>query len=714
MNTYRSEEKNSSLSSESKPDSFLEQVISSDVRIFIDTCSLLDAGFPLFMEHAIPLLEKYQKRIIVPQVVIGEMTKHLKNADKPERAASAERALTYIYKGWEKKKWFIILREESDTFPDNLFQTLYAQNRMKLHMLFITQDKGLAADLLNSSNSHSVKAHRALVKRITPAGYLNNLRLNLDNGRWVVSGNRTESVSRVLPQHSVSPFNICVKPTDLPDDVIPVSETPGESSTVYAKSPRTGKFAEVQIGKLIASGGEGFVYETDTKFAAKIYRANKVTARRMGKVLLMTTKEMEYPGICFPVIPLFNRHDEFVGYLMKKASGEELRTSVFCPIPRFREKHPDWQRDDLVKLCIAILKKVKYLHGLNITMGDINPGNILVKSPTEVYFVDTDSYQIEDFPCPVGQCCYTAPEIQGKEYSGFLRTMGNENFAIATLLFQILLPGRLPYDHVGGGTQQENIMEMNFPYRKGEKGNKNEPAGLWKFMWSHLPYAVKETFYDTFQKGEAFADETKRLSADDWLKILYRYHELLSDGTLERNDPMSLSIFPTRSKAGADAKWAVCSHCGERFPYYESKGRSTPPTLCQHCADEVVKTVVCEDCGEEFPVSRAEYEYYEEKGYELPKRCPSCREKRKEEYKKRQEAETNRYFGGLQFDQKMPGRSPASAAASVHRPLSGTGQSPAPSAAARAAAGRQPDPKADRKPETAPRRGIFWRLFAGV
>ena len=42
-----------------------------------------------------------------------------------------------------------------------------------------------------------------------------------------------------------------------------------------------------------------------------------------------------------------------------------------------------------------------YLHERNIIMGDINALNILVVSPTEVYFVDTDSYQIEEFPCPV-------------------------------------------------------------------------------------------------------------------------------------------------------------------------------------------------------------------------------------------------------------------------------------------------------------------------
>ena len=348
----------------------------------------------------------------------------------------------------------------------------------------------------------------------------------------------------------------------------------------------------------------------------------------------MTKKGLKYDGISFPVIPIFNSHREFIGYLMEKAVGEELRTSIFCPIAKFKEKHPDWKREDLVRLCITILEKMEYLHGRNIIMGDINPSNILVKSPTEVFFVDTDSYQIEDLPCPVGQCSYTAPEIQGREFNSFLRTMGNENFAVATLLFQILLPGKLPYSHSGGGKQTENILEMNFPYCFGESGNKSEPEGQWKFMWSHLTYDVKGAFYNTFQKGGTYAAEDRRLSTTEWINIMSRYHDLLQTGELAKNDPMSESIFPTRRKAGKDDRWVVCKHCGEKFPYYESKsgGNSNPYSYCTKCWKEIHELVVCEDCEEEFPIYVPEYDYYVENHYPRPKRCPACRKKRKTNY----------------------------------------------------------------------------------
>lgn len=660
MNTLFKEDKKSIVN----PMNYLEQFISSEIKIFIDTCSMLEDSFPLFVGHVLPLLDKNNNRIIVATSVCQELVGHMDNPKKPELRGKAIRALQILNK--YKDSYFRILGETGDTFPDNLFQTLYPRFRLKYRMLFITQDNGLAADLLNANKSNSVRAYPAMVKRITEQGYLNNLRITCVDDKWIAPKKKKVSVKEVFTQQSAGAFRSCSHPTSMDDELISITEVPGEFEAVYAMNPKTEQFAEVELGELIASGGEGFVYETNTKFVAKIYREDKVTTRRRDKVMMMAKKELEYGGISFPVIPLFNSHSEFVGYLMKKAVGEELRTSVFCPIPAFKEKHPDWKREDLVRLCISILKKIEYLHSKNIIMGDINPGNILVKSPTEVFIVDTDSFQIEDLPCPVGQVNYTAPEIQGKEYSSFLRTMGNENFAIATLLFQILLPGKLPYSHCGGGKQNENILKMNFPYCLGDSGYKNEPGGLWKYMWSHLTYAVKEAFYNTFQKGGAHAVEDRRLSVSDWLKILNRYYYLLHEGKLAENDPMSESIFPNRWKAGKDALWTVCRNCGEKFPYYAGKsGRATPPSHCPACRQQISEWIVCEDCGEEFPVYLHEHYFYKKKGYVLPKRCPACREKRKAEDEKRQTTALDKLYGGLEFNRSIPGK-PVTAPSYTH------------------------------------------------
>lgn len=40
--------------------------------------------------------------------------------------------------------------------------------------------------------------------------------------------------------------------------------------------------------------------------------------------------------------------------------------------------------------------------------------------------------------------------------------------------------------------------------------------------------------------------------------------------------------------------------------------------------------VKCKECGKEFELTAEEVKWYNEKGFELPKRCKSCRVARKE------------------------------------------------------------------------------------
>lgn len=42
------------------------------------------------------------------------------------------------------------------------------------------------------------------------------------------------------------------------------------------------------------------------------------------------------------------------------------------------------------------------------------------------------------------------------------------------------------------------------------------------------------------------------------------------------------------------------------------------------------KNLVCEDCGQEFVFSEGEQEFYAARGFQPPKRCKPCRQKRKE------------------------------------------------------------------------------------
>lgn len=51
------------------------------------------------------------------------------------------------------------------------------------------------------------------------------------------------------------------------------------------------------------------------------------------------------------------------------------------------------------------------------------------------------------------------------------------------------------------------------------------------------------------------------------------------------------------------------------------------------------KKIVCCDCGEKFFFTGGEQRYYEERKLSEPKRCPACRQKRKELFKALQKNE---------------------------------------------------------------------------
>lgn len=553
----------------------LERLVECCV-VLIDTCSLLHPQFPELMSHLIPLLLENGKTLIIPSGVVAELQ------SLGKRKTDLREQIRILFKqlaALKKEGLVSVFGESGETFGDKQLLTTATRFLTSTELLVVTQDNALSNDLIRLNQLDSVRGKQITVCRINRYGYLS--RFLPQEKRFAGSDSHARWGSgeqAVLVEENRT--------------LIPVDHTPGEGETVRSAS------GMLRLGARLASGGEGTIYELEDGTVAKLYHASKLTVGRRDKLEKMVAAGLHCPGVCWPQELLYDLNGRFVGYRMEKAKGRELQRCLFTR-PALEKYFPEWKKVDTVRLCVTILEKICALHSRGIILGDINPLNILVVSPEEVWFVDCDSYQIGGYPCPVGTVRFTAPEIQKKDFSTFLRTPGNEAFAVATLLFMIMLPGKSPYAQQGGGDLGDAIRSKDFPYPCGENRSEHMPEGAWRFLWSHLPWRIKNNFYRTFQRGGQYSEENTRLSAEQWLSDFRDYYELLASGKFQEQDPQSGEIFPTRWKVVDPAARTV----------WESR--------------------TCAECGETFDIMDSERTYYLQKGMQLPRRCPTCRKLRK-------------------------------------------------------------------------------------
>ncbi len=418
-------------------------------------------------------------------------------------------------------------------------------------------------------------------------------------------------------------FKICKTPVPpQSDSKIKVMQIPQIGDTVFNDDGKS-----VKLGKELGKGGEGSVYAIGSSLICKIYNHEKLTVYKEKKIKLMLSAKITHPGICWPISAAHNKDGKFVGYFMQLAGGRDMQKTLMLGKPVLIKNFRKWHRVQLVDLCMDILQKIIYLHSMNIIIGDINPLNIRIADDAKSYFIDTDSYQIENYPCPVGTINFTAPEIQKLKYEDYLRTFEHEYFAVATLLFMIMMPGKPPYSQQGGSDPANNIKNMDFSYPFGDKSNHKAPAGPWQFLWSHLSYKLKEAFYNTFKNN-------KRISPAEWLEILKKYKSSIVEGHL------SNEIFPIGFKPISDhalnnyenikGRNVRCSKCSNKFflnkKFEESLNGEKP--LCEECRQKLndsYEIIICKICGVEFQFTAGEAQFYKSKQLDKPQKCKKCR-----------------------------------------------------------------------------------------
>lgn len=232
--------------------------------------------------------------------------------------------------------------------------------------------------------------------------------------------------------------------------------------------------AAVVLGRELGRGGEGCVYDlvSNDNAVAKIYH-NPLPPERADKIRAMTRIQNDRLEklTAWPLKLLLRRSGEPIGLVMPKVLGHKDIHHLYSPKSR-RAEFPaaDWRF--LVRVATNSSRAFAVIHEANCVIGDVNHGGVLVASDARVRLIDCDSFQVSAhgrrFLCEVGVPTFTPPELQGRAFSGVIRTPDHDNFGLAVLIFQLLFMGRHPfagrYSGAGDMPIEKAIEQCRFPY----------------------------------------------------------------------------------------------------------------------------------------------------------------------------------------------------------------------------------------------------------
>lgn len=238
------------------------------------------------------------------------------------------------------------------------------------------------------------------------------------------------------------------------------------------------------LGKVLGSGGQAevFTVEGRKELAAKIYRnaPGPIERAKLEWMLAHPPAPAGLPGvlIAWPQELLLDEHGRLIGILLPRVEHGVPLITAFNPRLR-SQKLPHYQRAHLLLVAQRLATLVETMHQSGYVIGDLNESNVLISSAGDVVLIDTDSFQVRalrdgkviTYRSPVGKPDYTAPEIQGVSFHTVDRSFEHDRFALAVLIFQLLMDGRHPYAGRWLGsddapTLEKSIRQGHFPYSR--------------------------------------------------------------------------------------------------------------------------------------------------------------------------------------------------------------------------------------------------------
>jgi DNA-binding helix-hairpin-helix protein with protein kinase domain len=280
-----------------------------------------------------------------------------------------------------------------------------------------------------------------------------------------------------------------------------------------------------QLGAEVGSGGEGVIHAVTRRpeLLAKLYRRapSRFDVEKLDALVRAATPDL-LSVAAWPTDCLKNGTGAVVGFVMPRVLDGRPLYELYSPRSRV-QRFPSADFRSLVHVAANIARLFAAVHQAGFIMGDVNHGNILVRSDGTVAAVDCDSFQVGDgarFPCPVGTELFLAPELVGRNLWTVRRTANHAGFGLAVLLFHLLFMGRHPFAgrFLGAGEMpiEKAITEGRFAYSRDARRTRMAPPPFTPPLTVAGP-AIADLFERAFHPD---GSRGGRPSAEEWLKAL--------------------------------------------------------------------------------------------------------------------------------------------------------------------------------------------------
>jgi len=302
----------------------------------------------------------------------------------------------------------------------------------------------------------------------------------------------------------------------------------------------------IELGPEVGKGGEGTVFAVQgaATLCAKVYHHDKLEEETNAKLKRMVANPPTDPAgqhsghrsIAWPQALLYKDKNlrQLVGFTMPRFDGKKFQKALrmFDPDDRnkaFQGGGFTWQH--LLFVARNLSSAVAAIHERDYRIGDLNESNVYVSDEALITILDCDSFQVPDpqggrtLRCRVGKPEYTAPELQGKQFKDHDRTEATDCFALAVMLFQLMMQGFHPFAARGklvenAPSTDKKILLGHFAYLPGIKGVA-PPRGAPPFAL--LPPELQDLFLRCFHKGHTKPDLRPR--AEEWFLVLKEYKD---------------------------------------------------------------------------------------------------------------------------------------------------------------------------------------------